>query len=87
MSVLDCEHCAVLFGNVLVILSDKIFEDILYSTDDKLKNARKILQDVVKRRLPKCVGEGRLPEIRDEKDKQAIQVEKRNENACLFVSV
>ncbi|XP_016333383.1 deoxynucleoside triphosphate triphosphohydrolase SAMHD1-like [Sinocyclocheilus anshuiensis] len=38
-------------------LSDHIFEEILYSTDDELKDARMKLEDVVRRRLPKCVGE------------------------------
>ncbi|XDV16818.1 hypothetical protein PO909_016352, partial [Leuciscus waleckii] len=43
-------------------LTDHIFEEILYSTDDKLKGARKELEDVVRRRLPKCVGETRITE-------------------------
>ncbi|KAF4119220.1 hypothetical protein G5714_001271 [Onychostoma macrolepis] len=41
-------------------LTDHIFEEILYSTDVGLEGARKKLEDVVKRRLPKCVGETRL---------------------------
>ncbi|XP_042571951.1 deoxynucleoside triphosphate triphosphohydrolase SAMHD1-like [Cyprinus carpio] len=41
-------------------LTDHIFEEILYSSDVGLEGARKKLEDVVKRRLPKCVGETRL---------------------------
>uniref|UniRef100_A0A8C1Z7U4 Deoxynucleoside triphosphate triphosphohydrolase SAMHD1 n=1 Tax=Cyprinus carpio TaxID=7962 RepID=A0A8C1Z7U4_CYPCA len=41
-------------------LTDHIFEEILYSSDAGLEGARKKLEDVVKRRLPKCVGETRL---------------------------
>ncbi|XP_039502783.1 uncharacterized protein LOC120458974 [Pimephales promelas] len=41
-------------------LTDHIFEEILYSTDDKLKGARRELEDIVRRRLPKCVGETRI---------------------------
>ncbi|XP_050959764.1 uncharacterized protein LOC127161159 [Labeo rohita] len=54
-------------------LTDHIFEKILYSTDDELKGARKELEDVVMRRLPKCVGETRLNET-EEKDKKAFQI-------------
>ncbi|XDV16811.1 hypothetical protein PO909_016347, partial [Leuciscus waleckii] len=43
-------------------LTDHIFEEILYSTDDELKGAREELEDVVRRRLPKCVGETRITE-------------------------
>uniref|UniRef100_A0A672L257 Deoxynucleoside triphosphate triphosphohydrolase SAMHD1-like n=1 Tax=Sinocyclocheilus grahami TaxID=75366 RepID=A0A672L257_SINGR len=46
-------------------LTDHIFEKILYSSDDKLKDARKELEDVVMRRLQKCVGETRLKEIEE----------------------
>ncbi len=48
----------ILFANVLV-LSDHIFEEILYSTKDELKDARMKLEEVVRRCLPKCVGETR----------------------------
>ncbi|XP_039502793.1 uncharacterized protein LOC120458985 [Pimephales promelas] len=41
-------------------LTDHVFEEILYSTDDKLKGARRELEDIVRRRLPKCVGETRI---------------------------
>ncbi|KAL0153499.1 hypothetical protein M9458_051113, partial [Cirrhinus mrigala] len=49
-----------------------IFEEILYSTDDELKDARTKLQDVVKRRLPKCVGETRISQNMFE-NKQLLQ--------------
>ncbi|XP_016398944.1 uncharacterized protein LOC107732182 [Sinocyclocheilus rhinocerous] len=53
-------------------LTDHIFEEILYSTDDELKDARMKLEDVVRRRLPKCVGETRITQ--DEfKNKQILQ--------------
>jgi len=45
---------------IVLIPSDHIFEEILYSTDDKLKGARRELEDIVRRRLPKCVGETRI---------------------------
>ncbi|KAL0151874.1 hypothetical protein M9458_052875, partial [Cirrhinus mrigala] len=53
-------------------LTDHIFEEILYSTDDELKDARTKLQDVVKRRLPKCVGENRISQNMFE-NKQLLQ--------------
>ncbi|XP_059407404.1 deoxynucleoside triphosphate triphosphohydrolase SAMHD1-like [Carassius carassius] len=55
-------------------LTDHIFEEILYSTDDKLKDARMKLKDVVKRRLPKCVGETRITQTKHN-DKQSLQEE------------
>ncbi|KAL0153501.1 hypothetical protein M9458_051115, partial [Cirrhinus mrigala] len=54
-------------------LTDHILEKILYSTDDELKDARKELEDVEMRCLPKCVGETRLKET-EEKDKRDFQV-------------
>ncbi|XP_067260337.1 deoxynucleoside triphosphate triphosphohydrolase SAMHD1-like [Chanodichthys erythropterus] len=42
-------------------LTDHIFEEILYSTDPRLEGAQMELKDVVKRCLPKCVGEARIP--------------------------
>ncbi|XP_058638825.1 uncharacterized protein LOC131544542 isoform X1 [Onychostoma macrolepis] len=53
-------------------LTDHIFEEILYSTDDKLKDARMKLEDVVRRHLPKCVGETRITQA-EYKDKQILQ--------------
>ncbi|KAA0721724.1 Deoxynucleoside triphosphate triphosphohydrolase SAMHD1 [Triplophysa tibetana] len=41
-------------------LSDQILDQILFSTDDQLKDARMILEKIVRRRLPKFVGEARL---------------------------
>ncbi len=64
------------FRQMFLIPSDHIFEEILYSTDDKLKDARKELEDVVMRRLPKCVGETRLKET-EEKDEEAFKVEEK----------
>ncbi|KAA0701330.1 Deoxynucleoside triphosphate triphosphohydrolase SAMHD1 [Triplophysa tibetana] len=45
-------------------LSDQILDQILFSTDDQLKDARMILEKIVRRRLPKFVGEARL--VQDE---------------------
>ncbi|XP_050956874.1 deoxynucleoside triphosphate triphosphohydrolase SAMHD1-like [Labeo rohita] len=53
-------------------LTDHIFEEILYSTDDKLKDARMKLEDVVRRRLPKCVGETRIKQS-EFKNNQILQ--------------
>uniref|UniRef100_A0A672SGI8 Uncharacterized protein n=1 Tax=Sinocyclocheilus grahami TaxID=75366 RepID=A0A672SGI8_SINGR len=53
-------------------LSDHIFEEILYSTDDELKDARMKLEDVVRRRLPKCVGETRITQT--EYNEKSVQV-------------
>ncbi|XDV21778.1 hypothetical protein PO909_026798 [Leuciscus waleckii] len=53
-------------------LTDHIFEEILYSTHVKLEGARKKLEDVVKRRLPKCVGEARLKKKDTLTDKNAL---------------
>ncbi|XP_067266172.1 uncharacterized protein [Chanodichthys erythropterus] len=53
-------------------LTDHIFEEILYSTDVELEGARKKLEDVVKRRLPKCVGEARLKKKDKLTDKKAL---------------
>ncbi|KAL0151866.1 hypothetical protein M9458_052867, partial [Cirrhinus mrigala] len=56
-------------------LTDHIFEEILYSTDDELKDARTKLHDVVKRHLPKCVGETRITQNRKTiyENKQLLQ--------------
>ncbi|XP_016301203.1 deoxynucleoside triphosphate triphosphohydrolase SAMHD1-like, partial [Sinocyclocheilus anshuiensis] len=43
-------------------LTDEIFEQILSSTADNLKEARDILNKIVRRKLPKFVGEARLTE-------------------------
>ncbi|XP_073697908.1 deoxynucleoside triphosphate triphosphohydrolase SAMHD1-like [Garra rufa] len=43
-------------------LTDEIFEQILSSTADNLKEAREILNKIIRRKLPKFVGEARLPE-------------------------
>ncbi|XP_059411052.1 deoxynucleoside triphosphate triphosphohydrolase SAMHD1-like [Carassius carassius] len=55
-------------------LTDHIFEEILYSSDVRLKDARKELEDVVMRRLPKCVGETRLQET-EKKDEESFKAE------------
>ncbi|XP_043110540.1 uncharacterized protein LOC122355940 isoform X3 [Puntigrus tetrazona] len=59
-------------------LTDHIFEDILYSTDDELKNAQMTLKKVVKRCVPKCIEETRITntENKDLKELKAMQ-EKR----------
>ncbi|KAK2909490.1 hypothetical protein Q8A67_005327 [Cirrhinus molitorella] len=41
-------------------LTDEIFEQILSSTADNLKKSRNILDKIVRRKLPKFVGEARL---------------------------
>nr|XP_055062532.1 deoxynucleoside triphosphate triphosphohydrolase SAMHD1-like [Misgurnus anguillicaudatus] len=41
-------------------LTDQIFDQILFSSEDNLKDARMILQEIVRRHLPKFVGEARL---------------------------
>ncbi|XP_052402723.1 uncharacterized protein LOC127949450 [Carassius gibelio] len=51
-------------------LTDHIFEKILYSS----AHSRKELEDVVMRRLPKCVGETRLQET-EEKDEESFKAE------------
>uniref|UniRef100_A0A672K2P5 HD/PDEase domain-containing protein n=1 Tax=Sinocyclocheilus grahami TaxID=75366 RepID=A0A672K2P5_SINGR len=43
-------------------LTDEIFEQILSSTADNLKKSRDILNKIVRRKLPKFVGEARLTE-------------------------
>ncbi len=45
-----------------VLLSDEIFEQISSSTADNLKEARDILNKIIRRKLPKFVGEARLTE-------------------------
>ncbi|XP_073697759.1 deoxynucleoside triphosphate triphosphohydrolase SAMHD1-like [Garra rufa] len=56
-----------------VKLTDHIFEEILYSTDVRLQGARTKLEDVVKRCLPKCVGETRLGIKDKDAHKKALQ--------------
>uniref|UniRef100_A0A8C1KNK5 HD domain-containing protein n=1 Tax=Cyprinus carpio TaxID=7962 RepID=A0A8C1KNK5_CYPCA len=43
-------------------LTDEIFEQILSSTADNLKKSRDILNTIIRRKLPKFVGEARLTE-------------------------
>lgn len=50
-------------------LTDFIVEQILWSTDDKLKESREILMRVQKRQLFKCVGNTRPPKDSDVKEK------------------
>ncbi|XP_022343094.2 deoxynucleoside triphosphate triphosphohydrolase SAMHD1-like isoform X2 [Crassostrea virginica] len=52
-------------------LTDSIFEEILWSTDDKLEQARGTLIKILKRELYKCVGETCPPPdaIKKEEDK------------------
>ena len=42
---------------VCVCVSDHVFLQILYSYSDELAGAREILQNIICRRLYKCVGE------------------------------
>ncbi|XP_050960957.1 deoxynucleoside triphosphate triphosphohydrolase SAMHD1 [Labeo rohita] len=63
----DDENSTLRLMKEFAKLTDHIFEEILYSTDVGLEGARKKLEDVVKRCLPKCVGETRL----GKKDKHA----------------
>ncbi len=73
------------FRQIFLIPSDHIFEEILYSTDDKLNDARKELEDVVMRRLPKCVGETRLTET-EQKEEKAFKAQGSRFKVCLFVT-
>lgn len=50
-------------------LTDFIVEQILWSTDDKLKESREILMRVQRRQLFKCVGKTRPPKDSDAKEK------------------
>ncbi|XP_073697918.1 deoxynucleoside triphosphate triphosphohydrolase SAMHD1-like [Garra rufa] len=50
-------------------LTDEIFEQILSSTADNLKEAREILNKIIRRKLPKFVGEARLTEKNISKEK------------------
>ncbi|XP_026120864.1 deoxynucleoside triphosphate triphosphohydrolase SAMHD1-like [Carassius auratus] len=43
-------------------LTDEIFEQISSSTSDNLKEAREVLNKIIRRKLPKFVGEARLTE-------------------------
>ncbi|KAA0721721.1 Deoxynucleoside triphosphate triphosphohydrolase SAMHD1 [Triplophysa tibetana] len=52
-------------------LSDQILDQILFSTDDQLKDARMILEKIVRRRLPKFVGEARL--MQDEISEETLK--------------
>ncbi|RXN27971.1 deoxynucleoside triphosphate triphosphohydrolase SAMHD1-like protein [Labeo rohita] len=49
-------------------LTDEIFEQISSSTADNLKKARDILNKIVRRKLPKFVGEARLTEKNKSKE-------------------
>lgn len=69
----DAEQRSV---EIVLIPSDHIFEKILYSTDDKLKGARKELEDVVRRRLQKCVGETRITEDEAKAEGEVFEVSK-----------
>ncbi|XP_057187502.1 uncharacterized protein LOC130552866 isoform X1 [Triplophysa rosa] len=62
-------------------LTDHIFEEILYSTDE---NARKEIEDIVNRRLPKFVGEARLPsDVQYENKKDLKETLKKNWKTAL----
>ncbi|XP_073697901.1 deoxynucleoside triphosphate triphosphohydrolase SAMHD1-like [Garra rufa] len=52
-------------------LTDEIFEQILSSTADNLKKSRNILDKIVRRKLPKFVGEARLTKRNTSKEKLA----------------
>ncbi|XP_078092982.1 deoxynucleoside triphosphate triphosphohydrolase SAMHD1-like [Mustelus asterias] len=51
-------------------LTDDIFQQILRSSDQNLKEAQKILQNVIDRKLYKCVGHVRPEEKREVKKKE-----------------
>ncbi|XP_076597952.1 deoxynucleoside triphosphate triphosphohydrolase SAMHD1-like [Chaetodon auriga] len=48
-------------------LTDRVFEDILHSSSDELKDAREILNRIMNRKLYKCLGEMRVEETSKEK--------------------
>ncbi|KAF4118053.1 hypothetical protein G5714_000104 [Onychostoma macrolepis] len=49
-------------------LTDEIFEQILSSTADNLKESRDILNKIIRRKLPKFVGEARLTENKSKEE-------------------
>ncbi|XP_055088437.1 uncharacterized protein LOC117393438 isoform X2 [Periophthalmus magnuspinnatus] len=52
-------------------LTDSIFEKILYSTGEKLKEAREILQNILSRKLYRFLGETKLTDkLREEKEEK-----------------
>ncbi|KAK2909494.1 hypothetical protein Q8A67_005331 [Cirrhinus molitorella] len=51
---------AIKTAEVYSKLTDEIFEQILSSTADNLKKSRNILDKIIRRKLPKFVGEARL---------------------------
>ncbi|KAM6981977.1 deoxynucleoside triphosphate triphosphohydrolase SAMHD1-like [Tautogolabrus adspersus] len=53
-------------------LTDKVFEEILNSSDSNLQEARKILQDIVSRKIYKFVGETK-PKPKKEETKESIK--------------
>ncbi|KAL0151885.1 hypothetical protein M9458_052886, partial [Cirrhinus mrigala] len=59
---------AIKMANDYSKLTDEIFEQISSSTADSLKEARDILNKIVRRKLPKFVGEARLTEKNKSKE-------------------
>lgn len=45
------------------MLEDHLFEQILYSSSAELEEARKILQNIIRRRLYKCLGQTQCKKI------------------------
>ncbi|XP_055021150.1 deoxynucleoside triphosphate triphosphohydrolase SAMHD1-like isoform X1 [Boleophthalmus pectinirostris] len=58
-------------------LTDGIFEKILYSTEEELKDAREILQNIHSRKLHRCLGETKLTDELATKKKDDFEIIKK----------
>ncbi|KAL4234945.1 SAM domain and HD [Mactra antiquata] len=54
-------------------LTDNVFHTILYSTDSNLKKSREILENILRRKLYKCIGQTHL------KNEHVISMDKKDE--------
>ncbi|RXN31521.1 deoxynucleoside triphosphate triphosphohydrolase SAMHD1-like protein [Labeo rohita] len=62
-----------LLSSVAMNIRDEIFEQISSSTAENLQEARDILNKIVRRKLPKFVGEARLTEKNKSKVGQKLK--------------
>ena len=68
--------------------ADHVFEQILYSSNDELKESRKILQDIISRRLYKWLGETKPKKIQTKRtEDQTKPKEKTDTQVCVCVFV
>ena len=65
-------------------LNDSIFDQILWSTDEKLAKAREIMMNIQKRQLYKCVGQVRPPDG-STFDKVGLFCKVRDNLQCRFI--